>query len=183
MQHKIRLNFKMPRGVAQPPEERVWNFINKIGRDNETLPEYQHLTRCWAWKGYKNIKGYGQLSVDGKIMPAHRFSYQLHHPLTTHVNDTKMCVCHRCDNTECCNPEHLRLGTQTENMRDMYEKGRGNQPKGEKQHLSKLTEKHVLEIRAKYSNEKITKQKLADEYGVGHTLIGFIINRKNWKHI
>lgn len=66
--------------------------------------------------------GYGRIRVDGKSWLAHRFSWVLANgPIPE-----GMYVCHRCDNPPCINPEHLFLGTQTDNMRDMAAKGRWN---------------------------------------------------------
>jgi len=172
----------MPSGVAQPAEERFWLYVDKNGRDNETLPAYQHLTRCWSWTGNK-CHGYGRFRIDDKLIFSHRFSYELYHPLTIDLNDIDLCILHKCDNTECSNPEHLRLGTHTENMRDRNEKGRGYIAKGEGNGNSKLTDTQVKEIRDKYAKGGATYKKLADEYKVDKTTIERIITRITWKHI
>lgn len=54
---------------------------------------------------------------------------------------------------------------------------------GEKNGLSKLTEKKVLEIREKYIPRKYSQRKLAKEYGVAQAVIYGIVNKKYWKHI
>jgi hypothetical protein len=58
-----------------------------------------------------------------------------------------MYVCHTCDNGMCVNPEHLFLGSQTDNVRDMENKGRSFHPFGELHGRSKLTEEDVIRMR------------------------------------
>ena len=73
---------------------------------------------CWVWTGSRRGDSYGQLYIGGK----HRATHRVAHYLAT------LCwppvVRHRCDNRVCCNPHHLEGGTQTDNMRDVVERGR-----------------------------------------------------------
>jgi len=151
--------------------ERFWAKVDKSGE-------------CWNWTGYFDTSGYGQISMSGNAVLAHRYSYIIHHPLTINLREhPEICVCHKCDNRKCVNPAHLFLGSVTDNNRDREAKGRGNQPKGEKQPASKLTEQQVREIRIKYANGGLNQRQLALEYGVHFGTISKIILRKNWKHI
>ena len=171
----------MPKGVYVrkhepkiiPAEIRFWKFVEKC-QDG-----------CWRWTGVKNSDGYGNIKINGKHVKAHRFSYGIHHPITLPMTENHLCILHSCNNPACVNPEHLRLGTHQENMNDkmIQGRGRGGNQKGEEIGNSKLTEKQVLEIRNRYDAGGITQQKLADDYGVTRSLIGFVINRKIWKHI
>lgn len=77
---------------------------------------------CWIWKGWRNTAGYGQLKIDGKLQMAHKMAWMLSFgrmPLPG------MFLLHECDNPSCVNPNHLKEGTHSENMRDMRYKGRG----------------------------------------------------------
>jgi hypothetical protein len=78
---------------------------------------------CWLWTGCKHpVLGYGSIGtgVGSKTMPAHRASYQIHiGPIPDGLH-----VLHRCDVRHCVNPEHLWIGTHSDNMADMAAKGR-----------------------------------------------------------
>jgi hypothetical protein len=88
------------------------------------------LTACWHWRGVTNQFGYGRFSYRGKTQVAHRLSYE------AFVGPIPggMSVLHKCDNPSCINPEHLWLGTYSDNRRDCLSKGRWRvkQRKGKK---------------------------------------------------
>lgn len=82
---------------------------------------------CWLWTGGSlGSMGYGAFSPAGAtfkvrgVVYAHRFAYE-HFVGPVPAG---LCVLHRCDTPPCVNPDHLFLGTQLENVRDMMAKGR-----------------------------------------------------------
>lgn len=82
-------------------------------------------TGCWNFKGCKTKTGYGRIRVNGVHWMAHRYSLSCH--LGRPIADG-MVVMHLCDNPSCVNPEHLKEGTQKENMDDCKAKGRMYRP-------------------------------------------------------
>ena len=80
-------------------------------------------TQCWDWIGCRIHSGYGYLRPNRKKTLAHRYFFELYYgPFDKTLN-----VLHRCDNPSCVNPEHLWLGTHSDNMQDKYKKERHNQ--------------------------------------------------------
>jgi CRISPR/Cas system CMR-associated protein Cmr5 small subunit len=94
-----------------------------------------------------------------------------------------MLVCHTCDNTSCCNPNHLFIGTVKDNIDDMVKKGRNYKPIGEKNPQAKLTINQVKEIRYKHTTLKIRQNKLAIEYQVSNQEICDIVNNDRWRGV
>ena len=128
---------------------------------------------CLEWTGGCFNDGYGCTWAYGKRWKTHRLALELEG-----VDVTGHMVLHSCDNPLCCNPDHLRTGTQQENMRDM--RSRGRSARGTKNVKAKLTEQDVLDIRA---ISGMSQKDIADRYGVHQTLISLIMNRKTWQHI
>lgn len=130
---------------------------------------------CWEWKPPPKKNGYGQIQVDGKMQLAHRVAYMLY---KGDIPDGLL-VCHRCDNRRCVNPDHLFLGTHTDNQNDSVSKGRRNCPKGESQWKSRFKEEDILAIRS----DTRTQTEIARDYGVTQSQISKIKSRSTWKHI
>lgn len=79
--------------------------------------------QCWEWQGTTNGSGYGTIGLGSRAQGkgyAHRIVFErAFGPIPEGQH-----VCHRCDNPKCVNPEHLFLGTRSDNMRDCWNKGR-----------------------------------------------------------
>lgn len=133
---------------------------------------------CWPWRFGKTKDGYGNMKVMGKEVRAHRLSYELFiGPIPEGLN-----VLHHCDNPPCCNPAHLFVGTQKDNMIDCRDKGRLNSAVGEKIKNSRLTTHEVLEIRAlATAGHSLTN--IARRYKVSIMCIFCVVHRVTWKHV
>lgn len=173
------------------PAVRFWTNV-KRGAESE----------CWEWQGEISNKGYGAFNVNQKKVRAHRFSWELHHgPIEEGNGYHGTCVLHACDNPACVNPNHLRLGTQAENIADMISKGRGvigkrihrligksdeqtteQNEKVTNRHSSVLSEIQVAEIRKKLNSRQGTLRSIAREYGVSHSTIWLIKTNKMWSN-
>lgn len=155
------------------PVERFWNRVNKSG------PVHPVCGQCWAWTGKPAKSGYGVVGIGKRHVYAHRFSWGLHFGEIPEG----LCVLHRCDNRVCVNPDHLFLGTHTDNSNDKMKKGR--QPAGEQLRHAILTAEKVKEIRERYKpyDKQNGPQALADEFGVSYYTVIDIARGRNWKHV
>lgn len=143
--------------------------------------------KCWEWNGnIRDKNGYGRLSLPGRksAIGAHRVAFFLHNGYwATPI------VRHSCDNPPCCNPAHLLEGTAKDNSRDMVERGRV--ARGERNTNAKLTDEHVMAIRAtgirfgtgRGKGSPFSQKALAAKYGVSRRVIKLILEGESWRHI
>jgi hypothetical protein len=123
---------------------------------------------CWNWTGAVNNTGYGILIVgsrtDGsrRCVMAHRWV----------MNQPKCQVLHHCDNRLCVNPDHLYLGTNSDNVRDRVDRDRSR---------GHLTREDVLEIRSLQG--KMLQREIAKQFNCSRGHVGDIHRRTKWRHI
>lgn len=151
--------------------KRFWLHVDKT-------PGFGPWGNCWRFTGKLNEDGYGQHSAGGprwEIM-AHRFSFWCSHGDIP----AGLMVLHNCDMPACVNPSHLRLGTQVDNMKDRYSRGRSI--KGEGNSMAKLTDRAVREIRRRAAIGEMSSV-MARDYGVTLPVISRVRSGKGWTHV
>lgn len=158
----------MPSGVyvhkRRGIESRFWEKVDRREPDE-----------CWNWTAGVTTKGYGSLKIEGsRALPAHIVSWEIHFGVRPHyrVDRRERCVCHKCDNRLCVNPQHLFLGTHAENMADMGSKLRGSKTK-----LVNRTQVRDIRILASLG---IRQETIAAKYGVCRPNISMIVSRKTF---
>jgi hypothetical protein len=133
---------------------------------------------CWVWQGtlFKNT-GYGQITYNKKVGSTHRLS--LHAFCGFDLKSEKM-VLHRCDVRSCVNPDHLYVGTQSDNMRDMVDRYRNR--RGSSHPNAKLNESKVLEIKTLLRRD-MKPSEIAKKFSMDVTTISKIKCQKIWQHV
>lgn len=89
-------------------------------------------------------------------------------------------VNHHCDNRLCVNTDHLFIGSQKDNVKDMVKKRRHSH--GDRHSISRLTEDAVRDIRANCLKRGEVKH-FAEKYGVTQSAVYAVRCRQNWAHI
>lgn len=161
--------------------ERFWASVDKTCESG-----------CWEWRGGSFDKdGYGVFHVNGQNRRVHRIAFAndgIYRELTE-------CVLHACDNMKCVNPDHLRIGTQAENIADKVARDRcahGDRhpfrkhpeliKRGSAHGNAKLNESRVVEIFSLWSNG-FSRKKIAETMGIDATNVWLILKRKAWAHV
>jgi HNH endonuclease len=152
-------------------DRRFWAKVDKGGGPDA----------CWLWTGAKfkftgRQRGYGRVAGSGPYTYSHRCAWIFTHG---QIPEGKI-VMHTCDVPLCCNPAHLRLGTDAENSADMYAKGR-DRAAGERNFHAKLTDAQAAEIRRRFRRQSFHKSnaaELAAEFGVRKEVVhGIAVGR------
>ena len=161
--------------TSKPIAERFW-------------PKVEKTEGCWLWRASRNRAGYGYFGdwSHRRTRAAHRVSWELAHgPIPP-----GLLVCHTCDNPPCVRPDHLFLGTHTDNLHDSMAKGRkygpahtARLPRGTQHYKARFTDEDIRAIRDAYGRPGVTFERLARQYGVTGTTIHYIIKRHTWKHV
>lgn len=135
---------------------------------------------CLKWTGKHDFNGYGLVRFyrhNRAWQGTHRIAWELAvGPIPNGLQ-----VLHHCDVRDCCEPSHLFLGSQAENVSDMIAKGRN--VCGVNGMIRKLTEDQVTEMRSLYASRERTQRQLSELFGVTRGHVWRIINRVDWKHI
>lgn len=130
---------------------------------------------CWIWISEMSSSGYGRLRIANSSRSAHRVAWEAYRGSIPHG----MHVLHTCDIPSCINPDHLWLGTHAENMRDMSQKQRCGNQRGELNNNTKLTSEQVLLIRSDPRSQRV----IALVYNVSKSSISDIKSHRRWGHL
>ena len=165
-------HYKQHKRAGTLPERTRTTHLSLIERFNVTTEKVTE-SGCMIWMGTLNNFGHGRLGYGGKLHLAHRLFY------TEFKGEIPngMCVCHKCDVPQCVNPDHLFLGSQSDNMADMYSKKRG--AVGADYHRSTLTDDLVAKLKA----DGRTQDEIAKDYGIARTTVSAIKTGRAWKHV
>ena len=128
---------------------------------------------CIVWPYAINRRGYGNLSVDGQSMHAHRWVCIQAHGQPIKGQEAR----HSCHVPGCVNPAHLSWGTHTENMHDSIRAGRN--AVGERHTKSRLTDVVVTEIRQSKIPDMVWSRRL----GISDETIRLARAGKTWRHV
>ena len=134
---------------------------------------------CWTWNKAMDKNGYGlfkeRLNIGrGKMIRAARYAYRtFKQPIPSGLY-----VCHSCDNPPCVNPDHLFVGTSSDNLLDASAKGRTIGERAAR--CRKLTNDQVQEMRRLYAEGIYYQKELAIRFDVTGGYISKVLRFKNW---
>lgn len=161
--------------------------LERLHRNLKLNPE----TGCMEWQGpVKTSKVKHNLTYAPRVRfnqfkgAAHRLAYMLEvGPIPE-----GMVVRHKCDNPLCCNPKHLEIGTQKDNVHDTLNRGRGgnwytSKNRGRENGQAKLNEEMVRKIRSMWVFRKVTMKMIAKELGITKNAVANVMSGHVWSWV
>jgi hypothetical protein len=142
----------------------LYRFNEKVDRSGE----------CHEWQAQTDPDGYGRFWAGGRKRQAHRVAYYIVHTELPKV------VRHTCDNPSCVNPDHLKGGTQRENIADRQAKNR--QAKGRENGRAKLDDETVYQCRKEHSNGTSIRE-LSRKHDLDRTTMRAALRGETWSHV
>ncbi len=133
---------------------------------------------CWIVNSHKtNVKGRPRKKEKGIMQFVHRTMYK------KYKGDIPkgICVCRKCDNAYCCNPDHLFLGTYIDSMQNAVNKGKT--ARGIRHGRCKITEEIAKEIKFWIKQNSCTMGVIASRMGVTYRIVANIKYNHTWKWV
>jgi hypothetical protein len=149
---------------------RFWSLVDRSGGPDA----------CWPWLSHVcQTTGYGDVPArynGGTRTSAHRLAWRLYNC----ADPGTLCILHRCDRRDCCNPKHLFLGTRKANLYDAWKKGHLSAcSPGQDHPRAKLTDAVVREIRSGDEDARVLSQR----HGVKPQTIRSARSGRTWRHL
>jgi len=132
---------------------------------------------CWECPGSGDRGGYVRVTFRGRRMKAHQVALIL----DGRPRPGNLLALHSCDNPPCCNPAHLRWGTDWDNLQDSIRRGRARsilQP----ELSSPLTRADVAEI-VRLGASDLSRLEIGRRFGVTETTVGRILRGDTWSRV
>ena len=184
--------------VLAAPAQAVARFWSRVDRAGPS--------ECWPWTARRSPGGYGVFRLPVAYARANRMAFLLSGGRFS--PEAPICL-HSCDRPECCNPAHLRAGSNADNIRDREERDRSakgirngahthpdSRARGMRNHRARhpeevrgtrnpnarFTEEDVIAIRARRGSGE-TLRSLAAAYRCSEPAISHIVSRRSWGHV
>ncbi len=135
---------------------------------------------CWNWTASTQKGGYGQFGIRALRVSNFKATHVALWLATGEWPPAGVSVCHACDNPKCVRPDHLFLGTPTENMQDSSQKHRIQN--GRRHWNARLTEAQVLEVR-RLKADGLRNCEIVRKTGLTDRLVSRIVTGSRWKHL
>lgn len=148
---------------------RFWKSVRVSGPDE-----------CWEWQGPRLPKGYGYFGSSKGVLGrqyAHRLAWRFTHGESL-LGDAV--VRHSCDNPPCCNPAHLSVGSQGDNVMDAV--ARRRHPHGETHGSARFTERDIREMR-RLAASGLSQVAIAAAFQTNKGTVNDIVRRRTWRHV